>query len=91
NINVGNIISEGKIYGNISAQDKIELRGNAQLFGDIQAQRLVITEGVIFVGKSDVNPNKKTEEPVPEPAAEESREDTSSDSLNDNVDDLING
>jgi len=60
-ISVGNVIVEGKVYGNITAQDKIELRGNAQLFGDIKATRLVISEGVVFVGKSDVNPNNKAE------------------------------
>lgn len=64
-ITIGNIIIEGKIYGNITAQDKIELRGNAQLFGDIKATRLVVSEGVVFVGRSDVNPNNKIEKLVP--------------------------
>lgn len=67
-INVGNVIVEGKVYGNIAAQDKIELRGNAQLFGDIRATRLVISEGVVFVGKSDVNPNNKAEKLAPHAA-----------------------
>jgi cytoskeletal protein CcmA (bactofilin family) len=67
-INVGNIIVEGKVYGNITAQDKIELRGNAQLFGDIKGTRLVISEGVVFVGKSDVNPNNKMEQAAPRAA-----------------------
>ncbi|MDP8262890.1 MAG: polymer-forming cytoskeletal protein [Candidatus Ancaeobacter aquaticus] len=65
-INVGNVIAEGKVYGNITAQDKIELRGNAQLFGDIKASRIVITEGVVFVGKCDVNPNNSVEDSAPE-------------------------
>ncbi len=60
-IQVGNLIVEGKIYGNVVATDKLELRSTAQLFGDIKATRLVIAEGVVFVGKSDVNPSQKIE------------------------------
>ncbi|HRZ86355.1 MAG TPA: polymer-forming cytoskeletal protein [bacterium] len=70
-ISVGNVIVEGKVYGNITAQDKIELRGAAQLFGDIKATRLVISEGVVFVGKSDVNPNNKVEKAAPRSARPE--------------------
>ena len=58
---VGNLIVEGKVYGNVVATDKIELRSTAQLFGDIKAARLIIAEGVVFVGKSDVNPSQKIE------------------------------
>ena len=60
-IQVGNLIVEGKIIGNVVVQDKIELRSSAQLFGDIKASRLIINEGVVFVGKSDVNPAGKIE------------------------------
>lgn len=55
-IKVGNLVSEGKIYGNITVNDKVDLRSPAQLFGDIQGARLSIEEGVIFVGNTDVNP-----------------------------------
>ena len=67
-IQVGNLIVEGKIYGNVVAQDKIELRSTAQLFGDIKASRLIISEGVVFVGKSDVNPGQKIEKLTSSPA-----------------------
>ena len=70
-IQVGNLILEGSLYGNVTAQDKIELRSTAQLFGDIKASRLIINEGVVFVGKSDVNPSQKIEKLTPVvPAAE---------------------
>ncbi len=64
-IQVGNLVVEGKIHGNVVAQDKIELRPTAQLFGDIKASRLIINEGVVFVGKSDVNPSQKIEKLTP--------------------------
>ena len=53
-IKVGSIIVEGKINGNIVAQDLIELRSTAEMRGDITAAKLKIEEGVVFVGKSDV-------------------------------------
>jgi len=55
-ISVGSIIVEGKITGNIVANDLVELRSSAELRGDITASKLKIQEGVIFVGKSDVQP-----------------------------------
>lgn len=58
-IKVGSIIIEGKVWGNILADDKIELRSSAELYGDIKANRLTINEGATFIGKCDVNPNRK--------------------------------
>ena len=78
NINVGSVVVRGKINGNISAKEKIDIKAKTELFGDIRATKLVIEEGVTFVGKTEVNPNKVTptsppprtsESPkIPEPA-----------------------
>jgi cytoskeletal protein CcmA (bactofilin family) len=59
NIKVGNIVVEGKIQGNVQADEKIDLRESARLFGDIKANKLVIAEGVCFVGNCTVNPNNE--------------------------------
>ena len=58
NINVQSVVVRGKITGNINAKEKIELKAKTELFGDIRATKLVIEEGVTFVGKTEVNPNK---------------------------------
>ena len=58
NLNVTSVVVRGKINGNITAREKIEVKAKAELFGDIRAPKLVIEEGVTFVGKSEVNPNK---------------------------------
>src|SRR2546428_13075568 len=58
NLNVGSIVVRGKINGNVFAKDKIEIKSKAEVFGDIRAARLVIEEGVTFVGKTEINPNK---------------------------------
>ena len=58
NINVNSVIVRGKVNGNISAKDKIDIKTKTELFGDIRSPKLVIEEGVTFVGKTEVNPNK---------------------------------
>ena len=58
NINVGSIVVRGKVTGNVAAKDKIEIKTKSELFGDIRSSKLVIEEGVTFVGKTEVNPNK---------------------------------
>ena len=60
NINAQSVVVRGKINGNINAQEKIEIKAKAELFGDIRATKLVVEEGVTFVGKTEVNPNKVT-------------------------------
>jgi cytoskeletal protein CcmA (bactofilin family) len=58
NINAQSVVVRGKITGNISAKEKIEIKAKAELFGDIRAAKLLVEEGVTFVGKTEVNPNK---------------------------------
>jgi cytoskeletal protein CcmA (bactofilin family) len=58
NINAQTVVVRGKITGNITAKEKIEIKTKAELFGDIRASKLVVEEGVTFVGKTEVNPNK---------------------------------
>jgi cytoskeletal protein CcmA (bactofilin family) len=58
NVSVGSIVVRGKINGTVTATDKIEIKAGTELFGDIRASKLIIEEGVTFVGKSEVNPNK---------------------------------
>jgi len=58
NINAQSVVIRGKVHGNINAKEKIEIKSKAELFGDIRATKLVIEEGVTYVGKTEVNPNK---------------------------------
>lgn len=48
----------GKVHGNITVEERCELKSHATLYGDLKATRLVIEEGATFVGKSEVTPNK---------------------------------
>mgnify|MGYP006277329475 CR=1 FL=1 len=48
----------GKVHGNITVEERCELKSRAVLQGDLKASRLVIEEGATFVGKSEVTPNR---------------------------------
>ena len=67
NINVTTVVVRGKVNGNVTAKEKIDIKSKTELFGDIRAPKLVIEEGVTFVGKSEVNPNKVTPTVAPPP------------------------
>ncbi len=73
NINVNSVVVRGKINGNVVAKDKIDIKAKAELFGDIHAAKLVIEEGVTFVGKSEINPNKVSPAAPPSRAGEGSK------------------
>lgn len=62
NVKVKNAIIAGCVDGNIIAFEKVELKQKAQLIGDLQARTLIIEEGVVFVGKCNVNPEGFKEE-----------------------------
>ena len=44
----------GKIEGDIKASEKLILEANSTLVGNIETKKLVIDEGAIFQGKSDM-------------------------------------
>jgi cytoskeletal protein CcmA (bactofilin family) len=71
NLNVSAVVLRGKINGNVTAREKIEIKAKTELFGDIRAPKLVIEEGVTFVGKSEVNPNKVSPTAPPLPSGGE--------------------
>ena len=53
-INVGTIIISGKITGNITAGERLEINSTGQVFGNIKTPTLVIAEGVIFQGSCEM-------------------------------------
>jgi cytoskeletal protein CcmA (bactofilin family) len=70
NIDAQTVVVRGKVNGNIHAKEKIEIKTKAELFGDIRAAKLVVEEGVTFVGKTEVNPNKVSPTAPPPRASE---------------------
>jgi cytoskeletal protein CcmA (bactofilin family) len=70
NINAQSVVVRGKITGNINAKEKIDIKAKTELFGDIRATKLTIEEGVTFVGKTEVNPNKVSPTAAPSRSGE---------------------
>ena len=48
------IVVLGAIHGNVEATDKIDIRKDARLVGDIKTARIVIEDGAYFKGSIDI-------------------------------------
>mgnify|MGYP003572162183 FL=1 len=57
-VKVKNAIIGGQLYGNIIAENKIELQSGSHVEGDIKTKRLVIDEGVFFEGNCSMGAKK---------------------------------
>jgi len=52
-IRVNDVLVYGKVQGNIYATGRVELRGKAEVYGDLHTNRLAMDDGVVFVGRSN--------------------------------------
>jgi cytoskeletal protein CcmA (bactofilin family) len=52
------VIVSGEITGDCSAVQRVEIQATGQLTGNIRAPRIVIAEGAMFKGNSDMSPRK---------------------------------
>jgi len=57
------VVALGSVQGNVEAGDRIEIRKDAKLIGDIKTARIVIEDGAYFKGSIDIV------KPEPKPAA----------------------
>ena len=68
------VVVLGQIKGNVEATDRIEIRKDARLIGDIKTARIIIEDGAYFKGsidivKHDVKPSAPAPASKPQPAA----------------------
>jgi cytoskeletal protein CcmA (bactofilin family) len=56
NIRLTEAIIEGVVEGNISARERVELRGDAKVVGNIESRSLSVDEGVTLIGHVKVRP-----------------------------------
>jgi cytoskeletal protein CcmA (bactofilin family) len=54
NLEARNVIVHGKVDGNITASDRVDLRKSASLTGDISTARVAIEDGAYFKGTIDI-------------------------------------
>jgi cytoskeletal protein CcmA (bactofilin family) len=54
NINAKEVVIHGKVDGNVTGSQRVELRKSAILVGDIATQRILIEDGAFFKGGIDI-------------------------------------
>jgi len=80
NINAREIVVLGKVRGNLTASDRVDIRSDGSLTGDVVAARISIEDGAYFKGGIDIRkagqaaqatkPNGEDKSiPAPEPTA----------------------
>jgi cytoskeletal protein CcmA (bactofilin family) len=65
NITAGCVLVSGEVVGSVVATERIELRGNARVFGDIEAPVVVVEEGVLFEGHCRMTKARPVEAATP--------------------------
>jgi cytoskeletal protein CcmA (bactofilin family) len=60
------VVVLGTLHGNVETRDKLEIRKEAKLVGDIRTARIVIEDGAYFKGAVDI---VRAEAPRPQPVA----------------------
>ena len=58
NVQAKDVVIHGKVDGNVTGVEKVELKKSAMVNGDINTQRIVIEDGAFFKGAIDI---RKTE------------------------------
>jgi cytoskeletal protein CcmA (bactofilin family) len=54
-------VLHGKVDGNITASERVELKRCCSLTGDVTTQRIVIEDGAFFKGAIDIKENQERE------------------------------
>jgi cytoskeletal protein CcmA (bactofilin family) len=74
NINAREIVVLGKVRGNLVASDRVDIRSEGSLTGDVVAQRISIEDGAFFKGGIDIRkPGQKTNGDAKEVSAQEEK------------------
>jgi len=63
NITAREAVILGKVRGNVSATDRVDIRNEGSLTGDVVAQRISIEDGAFFKGGIDIRKPNANEKP----------------------------
>lgn len=66
NISAREIVVLGKVRGNLTATDRVDIRNEGSLTGDVIAQRISIEDGAFFKGGIDIRKPGQKVESMPE-------------------------
>ena len=72
-ISAREVVIMGEVCGNLDARERVEIRGEGSLMGDLSTSRIFIEEGAVLSGSIDVHkPSKKEKAEGDAPEAHES-------------------
>src|SRR5256714_3225477 len=71
NINAREIVVLGKVRGNLTASDRVDIRSDGSLTGDVVAARISIEDGAFFKGGIDIRKGGQPQQPQQKPNGEE--------------------
>jgi cytoskeletal protein CcmA (bactofilin family) len=67
-IRAGIVLISGEVVGNVLGLERVELRGTARVFGDVEAPVVVVEEGVLFEGHCRMTKQRPADtQPTPAP------------------------
>ena len=69
-VEAANVSIRGKLEGDCTASDKVELTRTGKVFGNLRAPRIAVAEGAIFEGSSQMTVNEERSAPAEPEAAE---------------------
>jgi cytoskeletal protein CcmA (bactofilin family) len=69
-VRAGIVLVSGEVRGNVVATERVELRGVAKVYGDVEAPVVVVEEGVLFEGHCRMTKGRAAEAPVTAPQRE---------------------
>jgi cytoskeletal protein CcmA (bactofilin family) len=64
-VHARNVTVEGKMNGDVSADDRVELVASATVDGNIKAPKIIVAEGAKFRGSVDMGSRVPKDEPAP--------------------------
>jgi cytoskeletal protein CcmA (bactofilin family) len=64
-IRAGVVLISGEVVGNVLGLERVELRGSARVFGDVEAPVVVVEEGVLFEGHCRMTKSRPVDATVP--------------------------
>jgi len=64
-IRAGIVLISGEVVGNVLGSERVELRGSARVFGDVEAPVVVVEEGVLFEGHCRMTKSRPEAEAAP--------------------------
>jgi cytoskeletal protein CcmA (bactofilin family) len=63
------VIIHGRVTGNVTASERVELKRSCSLSGDVSTQRIVIEDGAFFKGAIDIKEAKESKSESRKPVA----------------------